>query len=112
MSFDSPYSWHRVSPENRTQPPAWEEVHPALRAVVNVVLIDATSGIVLALRMCTYWTVKQSRLLELEGPRRFRGRVRQIAKGSQSGRVNRSQAGLNARQLGTQTHLRHTAWKL
>jgi hypothetical protein len=54
MSFDCPYTWHRLAPEDRVKPPAWEEVNPALRAVVNVVLIEATSGIVLALRICTY----------------------------------------------------------
>ncbi len=54
MAFDCPYSWHRVASEDRTDPPAWEEVNPSARAVVSVVLMEATTGIVLALRMCTY----------------------------------------------------------
>jgi hypothetical protein len=54
MSFDCSYSIHRVAAEERTAPPAFEEVSPALRALVSVVLVEATTGVVLALRAMSY----------------------------------------------------------
>jgi hypothetical protein len=54
MSFDCSYSIHRVAAEERTPPPASEEISPALRALVAVVLIEATTGVVLALRAMSY----------------------------------------------------------
>ena len=30
-SFDCSYSWHRVSPDERTDPPVWEDTSPQLR---------------------------------------------------------------------------------
>lgn len=54
MSFDCSYSWHRVPPEDRTMPPSWEETKPALRALCPIILVEATTGIVLALRTVTF----------------------------------------------------------
>ena len=53
-SFDSSYQWHRVSADERTAPPAWEETSPDLRAVCTIILVEATNGIVLALRAVSY----------------------------------------------------------
>jgi len=53
-SFDCSYSWHRVSPEERTDPPAWEDTKPQLRALLSIILVEATSGVILALRAVTY----------------------------------------------------------
>jgi hypothetical protein len=53
-SFDCSYSWHRVSPEERSQPPAWEETSPELRALLTIILVEASTGIILALRTCSY----------------------------------------------------------
>jgi hypothetical protein len=50
MSFDCSYQWHRVAVEDRTLPPAWEEISPALRALIHILLVDAETGVVLALR--------------------------------------------------------------
>jgi len=48
---DAPYTWHLVPEDNRVppQPPATENT----RALLHVVLIDANSGIVQALRLVT-----------------------------------------------------------
>ena len=54
MNFDCSYQWHRVKPAERTAPPAWEEVSPAARSLCTVILVEATSGIILALRAMTY----------------------------------------------------------
>ncbi len=53
-SFDCSYQWHRVSPEERTDPPAWEDTSPALRALLSIILVEATNGVILALRTVTY----------------------------------------------------------
>ena len=53
-SFDCSYQWHRVSAEERTEPPAWKETSPRLRALATIVLVEATTGVVLALRSCSY----------------------------------------------------------
>ena len=52
-SFDCSYSWHRVSLEERTDPPAWEDTSPQLRALASVILIEATNGLILVLRTCS-----------------------------------------------------------
>jgi hypothetical protein len=54
MSFDCSYQWHRVSEAERTEPPAWEEISPDARALVSVVLVEATTGLILALRALTF----------------------------------------------------------
>jgi hypothetical protein len=54
MSFDCSYSWHRVKPSERVPPPAWEETKPELRALCTIILVEATNGIVLALRAVTF----------------------------------------------------------
>jgi hypothetical protein len=53
-SFDCSYQWHRVSPEERSQPPAWEETSPELRALLTIILVEASTGIILALRSVSY----------------------------------------------------------
>jgi hypothetical protein len=47
---DAPYTWHRVAPDERQPVPASEETAPAPRARLHVVLVEAASGFVLALR--------------------------------------------------------------
>jgi hypothetical protein len=54
MAFDCSYQIHRVALEDRTPPPAFEEVNPKLRALVMVILCEATTGVILALRYLTY----------------------------------------------------------
>lgn len=54
MSFHCSYSIHRLDHDSRTLPPAWEDTSPALRALVTIILVEATTGIVLALRALTY----------------------------------------------------------
>jgi hypothetical protein len=54
LSFDCSYQWHRVSAEERTLPPAWEETSPELRALCTIILVEATTGVVLALRAITF----------------------------------------------------------
>ena len=54
MSFDCSYQWHRGDPAERTAPPAWEEVSPALRAPCTVLLIEATDGILKATRAVSF----------------------------------------------------------
>jgi hypothetical protein len=53
-SFDCSYCWWRVDPSKRTSPPAWEDTKPALRAICHIILVEAMTGIVLALRACTF----------------------------------------------------------
>jgi hypothetical protein len=54
LAFDSSYQWHRVDPAERVPPPPHEETSPALRAVLAIVLVDASTGIVRALRAVSY----------------------------------------------------------
>jgi hypothetical protein len=54
MAFDCSYSIHRIAAADRTPPPATEEISPALRSLVSVILIEATTGVVLAFRALTY----------------------------------------------------------
>ena len=54
---DQPYSWHLVPPERRRLPPSSEEIglSPSAepRALLAVILVDADTGIVRALRQIT-----------------------------------------------------------
>jgi hypothetical protein len=52
LSFVCSYNWHRVTAAGRTLPPPTEETSPTVRALVSIILVEATTGIVLAL-----WTV-------------------------------------------------------
>jgi hypothetical protein len=54
MSFDCTYQWHRVNEAERTEPPAWEETSPNLRALLSIVLVEACNGVIKALRVCSY----------------------------------------------------------
>jgi hypothetical protein len=54
MAFDCSYSIHRVVKEERTPPPPSEEISPDLRALVVVVLVEATNEVVLVLRTMSY----------------------------------------------------------
>jgi hypothetical protein len=53
-SFDTPYQWHRVGLADRVPPPPVEETSPELRALVAIILVDASTGIVRALRAVTF----------------------------------------------------------
>jgi hypothetical protein len=53
LAFDTPYQWHRVEPAERVPPPH-EDTSPALRAPVHLILVDALTGIVRALRVVRY----------------------------------------------------------
>jgi hypothetical protein len=53
-SFDCSYQWHRVSSAEQTDPPAWEETSPELRALLSIILVEATNGLILALRSVSY----------------------------------------------------------
>jgi hypothetical protein len=53
LSLDCSYQWHRVDPAERLPPPA-EETSPALRALVSIILMDASTGVVHARRAVTY----------------------------------------------------------
>jgi hypothetical protein len=54
LSFDCSYNWHRVSENDRTLPPPTEETSPELPALLTILLIEATSGVVLAIRTVTF----------------------------------------------------------
>jgi hypothetical protein len=56
LSFDCSYSWHRMAEVtgDRTLPPAAVETSPALRALMGIILVEATSGVVLVLRAVTF----------------------------------------------------------
>jgi hypothetical protein len=54
LSFDCSYHWQCVSQDERTLPPPSEETSPELRALMTIILIEATTGIVLALRGITF----------------------------------------------------------
>jgi hypothetical protein len=54
LSFDCSYDWHRLSADERTLPPPSEETSPELRALCTIILVGATSGVVLALRAVTF----------------------------------------------------------
>lgn len=51
------YSWHRVraaDPTAATLPPAWEEGSPETRALLQVILADARTGIIRAMKGLTF----------------------------------------------------------
>ena len=54
LSFDTSYSWHRVDPAERVPPPPHEETSPEVRAMVTIILVDACTGLVRALRGVSY----------------------------------------------------------
>jgi hypothetical protein len=54
MSFESSYHWFRLDPTERIEPPATEETRPELRALITIILVELTTGIVLALRAVTF----------------------------------------------------------
>jgi hypothetical protein len=54
MSFESPYQWHLVPEPDRTLPPAWEETSPESGALCTVLLVEASDGILLAIRAVTF----------------------------------------------------------
>ena len=54
MSFGCSYQWHRVPAPDRTAPPPWEETAPAKGALCTVLLVEATDGLLLALRSVSF----------------------------------------------------------
>jgi hypothetical protein len=54
LSVHCSYNWHRVSPDERTLPPPSEETSPELRALITIILVEAPTGVVLALRGVTF----------------------------------------------------------
>ena len=54
MSFHSFYSWHLVPAAERVSPPPWEETSPELRALCTIILVEATTGIIHALRTVSF----------------------------------------------------------
>jgi hypothetical protein len=54
LSFNCSYQWHRVEEAERVAPPPMEETSPALRALLSIMLVDASTGIVQALRAVSY----------------------------------------------------------
>jgi hypothetical protein len=56
LSFDCSYHWHRMAEAtgDRSLPPAAEETSPDLRALLSVILVEATTGTVLVLRAVTF----------------------------------------------------------
>jgi hypothetical protein len=53
LLFDCSYHWHRVAAADRTLPPPVEDVSPELRALVSIILVEASTGLVLVLRTVT-----------------------------------------------------------
>src|SRR5262249_29778903 len=54
LSFDASYQWHRVNPADKVPPPPHEETSPAPWAQVSIILVDALTGLVRALRAVSY----------------------------------------------------------
>ena len=56
LAFDCSYHGHRMAEGtgDRSLPPPTEETSPELRALLSVILIEATTGVVLALRAATF----------------------------------------------------------
>jgi hypothetical protein len=54
LSFDTSFQWHRALPSERVPPPPWEETSPEARALLTIILVDAATGLVRALRTVTY----------------------------------------------------------
>lgn len=51
---DAPFSWHLVPEDERVLPPPVDDAPPAERGMLAVTLVDATTGLVRALRMLTW----------------------------------------------------------
>ena len=74
---DSPFSIHLVPEEQRTLPPT--ELMPETRALLAVILVDASSGIIRAMRQVTLspvFTAKLYDLIRAQAARPFPGQVR------------------------------------
>jgi len=74
---DSPFSIHLVPEAERTLPPT--ELTPETRALLAVILVDASSGIIRAMRQVTLspaFTAKLYELLRAQAARPFPGQVR------------------------------------
>jgi hypothetical protein len=56
LAFDGKYHWHRMAEVtgDRSLPPPAEETSPALRALLSIILVEGTTGRVLALRAATF----------------------------------------------------------
>ena len=56
LAFDCSYHGHRMAEVtgDRSLPPPTEETSPALRALLSITLVEATTGLVLALRAVTF----------------------------------------------------------
>jgi hypothetical protein len=56
LSFDCPYHWRRTAEAtgDRTMPPASEGTSPAARATIAIVLVEAATGIVRAIREVSF----------------------------------------------------------
>ena len=54
LRFDCSYNWHMVNPHDRTTPPPFEETLPALRSLIMLILVEATTGNLLALRAVSF----------------------------------------------------------
>jgi hypothetical protein len=54
LFLDTSYQWHCVDPAERVPPPPHEETSPELRALLTIILVDASAGIVRALREVSY----------------------------------------------------------
>jgi hypothetical protein len=55
LTFDCSYHWRRMGVTgNRTLPPPSEETRPSLRALLTIILLEASNGIVLVLRTVTF----------------------------------------------------------
>jgi hypothetical protein len=56
MSFDCSYHWQRMAEVtgDRTLPPPSEETSPELRAILTIILIEASDGVVRAVRVVSF----------------------------------------------------------
>ena len=54
ISFDCSYQWHRTDAIERTGSVEWRETDPGTRALCSIILVEATDGIILALRGVSY----------------------------------------------------------
>jgi len=75
---DAPYTWHLVPPDRRAQP---EETGPESRALLQVYLVDADTGILRVIRgvtlspACTRWlvaTIRRQMAAPFDEPAHFR----------------------------------------
>jgi hypothetical protein len=54
LSLDTSYQWHCVDPADRVPPPPHEETSPELRALLTILLVEASTGVVRAVRVVSY----------------------------------------------------------